>query len=61
VDKRLGRDYDEGADQFIEVMEPKVFIPIHFVDFADTDNYRAKKTSGVTQVLAVHHNGEQLV
>lgn len=61
VDKRIGRDYDEGADQFIEVMQPKVFIPIHFVDFADTERYRQKKLGSGTQVLAVHRNGERLI
>lgn len=61
VDKRMGRDYDAGADLFIEVMQPKFFIPIHFVDFADTEIYRVKKEGSTTQVLAVHHNGDQLV
>jgi L-ascorbate metabolism protein UlaG (beta-lactamase superfamily) len=61
VDKRMGHDYDEGANFFIEVMKPRYFIPIHFVDFADTESYRLKNENGATQVLAVHHNGEQLV
>ena len=60
VDKRMGHDYDEGADQFIEVMRPRFFIPIHFVDFADTEAFREKHAGGDTQVIAVHHNGEQL-
>ncbi len=61
VDKRMGRDYDEGADQFIEVMKPQVFIPIHFVDFEDTESYHIKMQNSSTKVLAVHHKGEQLV
>jgi L-ascorbate metabolism protein UlaG (beta-lactamase superfamily) len=61
VDKRMGCDYDEGADRFIEVMRPQFLIPIHFVDFADTEVFREKHADSGTQVLAVNHNGEQLV
>ena len=61
VDKRMGRDYDEGADKFIEVMRPRFFVPIHFVDFADTEAFRKKHAGSGTEVLAVHHNGQQLV
>ena len=43
VDKRMGSDYDEGADMFIDAMKPEHFIPIHFVDFDDTAAF-AKKT-----------------
>jgi len=60
VDKRMGRDYDEGADRFIEVMRPRFFVPIHFVDFADTEAFWEKHTGSDTQVIAVHRNGEQL-
>jgi L-ascorbate metabolism protein UlaG (beta-lactamase superfamily) len=61
VDRRMGRDHDAGADRFIEGMKPRFFIPIHFVDFADTDSYCRKARVGGTQVLAVRHRGEQLV
>lgn len=61
VDKRMGRDYDEGADRFIEVMRPRFFVPIHFQDFADTDAFRKKHAGSGTEVLAVHYSGEQLV
>jgi len=60
VDKRMGRDYDEGADKFIEVMRPRHFVPIHFVDFADTEAFRKKHAGSGTEVLAVHRFGEQL-
>jgi len=61
VDKRMGRDYDEGAVRFIEIMKPKVLIPIHFMDFADTERFRLKHEGSGTQIIAVQHNGEQLV
>lgn len=61
VDKRMGSGFDEGVDMFIETMKPAVLIPIHFVDFLDTDVYREKKADHGTRVLAVHRNGEQLV
>lgn len=61
VDKRMGSDYDEGADRFIELMKPRFLIPIHFMDFADTESFQCRHENSGTQVLAVHHNGEQLV
>lgn len=61
VDKRQGSGYDEGADMFIDMMKPKNFIPIHFVDFADTRVFAAKHLGGETKVFAVRKNGDQLL
>jgi L-ascorbate metabolism protein UlaG (beta-lactamase superfamily) len=61
VDRRMGSDYDRGADQFIEVMKPRFFVPIHCMDFLDTEKFRRKHGNDSTRVIAVHHNGEQLI
>jgi L-ascorbate metabolism protein UlaG (beta-lactamase superfamily) len=54
VDPRMGSGYDEGAHEFIQRMQPKIFIPMHFWDkpeaaekFAESyDNVRALTISG---------------
>lgn len=61
VDKRMGRDYDSGADLFIKMIKPRYFVPIHFVDFADTLVYREKLKSGDTVVMPVSQIGERLL
>jgi len=61
VDKRQGSGYDEGADMFIDMMKPVSFIPIHFVNFADTLEFAAKHLSGDTKVFAVNKNGDKLL
>lgn len=61
LDRRMGTDYDTGANRFIEEMQPKVFVPIHFMAFEDTLKYSEKTAHGSTRVLAVNHNGERLV
>ena len=61
LDKRMGSDFDAGADRFIEKMTPQVFIPLHFVDFDDTEAYRNKKSVSGTNVLAVKKNGQQFI
>ncbi len=61
VDRRMGKDHDAGADRFLEVMQPRTFIPIHFVRFEDTIEYSHKHKDKDTRVLAVHKNGERLV
>lgn len=61
VDKRQGSGFDEGADMFIELMKPKSFVPIHFVEFADTTEFAAKHLNGDTKVFAVKKNGDKLL
>ncbi len=60
VDKRMGSGFDEGADVFVKTMKPKYFIPIHFVDFEDTAEYKRKIKTGGTKVLAIQKNGDRL-
>lgn len=61
VDKRMGSDYDEGAEIFIDTMKPKFFIPIHFLEFDDTTAFRKKNKVMNTKVFAIQNNGERLV
>ncbi len=52
---------NEGADIFIEMMKPANFVPVHFVDFADTIAFAAKHLDGQTKVFAVKKNGDKLL
>lgn len=61
VDKRMGSDYDEGADMFLDVMKPGNFVPIHFVDFADTRVFADKHKNSETKIYAVQKNGDKLI
>lgn len=61
VDKRMGSDFDEGADMFIETMKPEMFVPIHFMSFDDTKEFMKKHKNNDTKVLAVKKNGQRLV
>ena len=61
VDKRMGSGYDEGALAFINKMHPKVFIPMHFVDFEDTQVFAKKTNDSGTRVLRIKRNGQRLI
>ena len=62
VDPRVGTDYDRGARQFIERIEPKTFVPMHWWHQFD-------KTLSVAPVVAAHggrlaapmHDGQTIV
>lgn len=60
VDKRMGSDHDEGADIFIDVMKPASFVPMHFVDFKDTEEFAEKHKDGETKVYAINKFGDKL-
>lgn len=61
VDKRMGTDHDEGADRFIEVMNPVNFVPIHFGEFGDTLAFCKKHRFGKTNVFSIYKKGEQII
>ena len=61
VDRRMGSDYHEGADIFIEQMKPAAFVPIHFLSFEDTKTFAAKHEHELTKVYAVSRNGERII
>ena len=61
VDRRMGSGYDEGADIFIEKLQPSVFVPIHFLSFDDTKAFAAKHEDGPSKVCAVSRNGERVI
>ena len=61
VDSRMGRDYGEGANLFIKTIQPRVFIPIHFVHFDDTAAFSKKHAAGKTVVMPVREYGQIMV
>ncbi len=61
VDRRMGSDYDEGADIFIEEIKPAAFVPIHFMSFEDTEEFAAKHEDEKTKAYAVSRNGERII
>jgi len=61
VDKRMGSGYEEGPDKFIETMKPAVFIPIHFVEFADTQSYAERMRDSGTRILTIERPGQRLI
>ncbi len=61
VDKRMGSGFEEGPDQFINIMKPAVFIPIHFVDEADTLDYAKRMAHNGTKVLPIERDGQRLL
>lgn len=61
VDKRMGTGYDEGADMFLGMMHPKLFVPIHFVDFVDTRMFADKYKGGMTHVAAIKKFGQKII
>lgn len=61
VDKRMGTDHDEGAERFIEIMNPANFIPIHFIEFSDTRAFRKKHWFNKINVISIHKKGQRLI
>ena len=62
VDPRLGSDFAEGAERFIELVKPKLFVPMHFgANFDAVHNFAKKITSQATLVNAITHRGQHLV
>ena len=61
VDRRMGNDYDEGADIFIDQIKPAAFVPIHFLSFEDTEEFASKHKDEPTKVYAVSRNGERII
>jgi L-ascorbate metabolism protein UlaG (beta-lactamase superfamily) len=61
VDKRMGSGFEEGPDRFIETMKPVLFVPIHFVEFADTTAYAERMKDSGTKVFSIERPGQRLV
>lgn len=61
VDPRMGTDYARGAEQFIERMKPKLFVPMHFGASASRIEafYRLAKERAYP-VARVEHSGQMI-
>lgn len=61
VDGRLEKNYLSGGQYFIEQLEPKVFIPMHFwEDFTITENFKNSQNNTLTNIVQINHNNEIL-
>lgn len=61
VDGRLEDNYSCGGQYFIEQLNPKVFIPMHFwEDFNITSKFKKLLSHTETQIIEINHNNEIL-
>lgn len=59
VDKRLEDNYLCGGQYFIEILNPKVLIPMHFWDnFKTTVDFKKSQEHTSTNVIEITHNNE---
>lgn len=58
VDGRLDENYFCGGKYFIEQLNPKVFIPMHFWDNFDITKQFKNHINVPTRVIELHHNNE---
>jgi len=62
VDPRLGSDYALGAERFIEVLKPKMLVPMHFREnYAAVRTFADKIPPQSTIVSAISHRGQHIV
>lgn len=59
VDRRLEQNYSCGGEYFIEKLQPKVFIPMHFWDsFQTTKDFKNYITDTKTNIVEISHSNE---
>lgn len=62
VDGRLEDNYSSGGKYFIEQLNPKIFIPMHFWDnFNITTNFKKSMSQTQTEIIEIKHNNEILL
>ena len=62
VDRRLEDNYLYGGQYFIEILNPKVLIPMHFWDdFKTTVDFKKSQELTSTNVIEISHNNEILL
>lgn len=62
VDKRLEDNYLCGGQYFIEKLNPKVFIPMHFwEDFNTTSDFKKSQESSGTNIIEIKHNNQIII
>jgi L-ascorbate metabolism protein UlaG (beta-lactamase superfamily) len=62
VDKRLENNYLCGGQYFIENLNPKIFIPMHFWEnFNVTSEFKKSLSNSSTNIIEINHNNEILL
>jgi len=62
VDRRLEDNYLCGGQYFIEKLNPKVFIPMHFwEDFKATSDFKKTQLHTSSKIIEINHNNEILL
>lgn len=60
VDRRMGKDYMRGAEQFVERIRTAVFVPMHFgEDYAGGNAFRAFAEGKGCRFIALTRRGER--
>ena len=60
VDPRMGDDYDRGAMRFIEKLQPRLFVPMHFRDDTWAAEQFAKRSFPNTQIICLTQRKQSL-
>ncbi len=61
VDKRLEDNYLVGGQYFIEVLKPKIMIPMHFWDiYSATTDFKEAMAGHRTKIIEIKHPNETL-
>lgn len=61
VDKRLENNYLCGGEYFIEKLNPKLFIPMHFWDnYQTTKDFKKAMSAYKTNIVEINHPNETL-
>ena len=59
VDRRMGKDYMKGAQQFIERIKTTIFVPMHFSeDYEGGNAFRSIAEAGGCRFITITHRGE---
>lgn len=59
VDRRLGKDYMRGAEQFVEQIKTLIFAPMHFSeDYEGGNAFESFAESKGCRFLSIHRRGE---
>ena len=60
VDRRLGKDYMRGAEQFIERIKTKIFVPMHFSeDYEGGNAFQSFAERKGCRFLTISKRGER--
>lgn len=62
VDQRLKHNYCLGAKYFIQEIEPKVLVPMHFGEVYDTTKqFKEEMKNSCTKIIEITHRGQEII